>query len=148
MFAKPGSLPSKLRESIRIYPYFKDCIEGIDGTPIPAMITGRNVSSYRNRHGTISQNVLAACNFDLEFIYVLNGWEGSVHDSKLLTYALTRRRTALKVTQVDPELVDEVDPEPVFQMQEQQRTEANEWRHAIALIMWTDARHNDNNENQ
>ena len=48
------------------------------------MITGRDISSYRNRHGTISQNVLAACNFDLEFIYVLSGWEGSVHDSIVL----------------------------------------------------------------
>ena len=33
-------------------------------------------------------------------------------------------------------------------MQEQQRTEANEWRDAIALNMWMDTGHNDNNENQ
>ncbi|KAK1591756.1 hypothetical protein Q3G72_013096 [Acer saccharum] len=104
--AKPGSLPSKLKESTRFYLYFKDCIGGIDGTHIPTMITGRDVSSYRNRHGTISQNVLAACNFDLEFMYVLSGWEGSAHDSKLLTDALTRRRTALKVPQGKYYLVD------------------------------------------
>ncbi|KAK3194045.1 hypothetical protein Dsin_025355 [Dipteronia sinensis] len=42
MLAKPGSLPSKLRESTRFYPYFKDCIKGIDGTHFPAMITGRD----------------------------------------------------------------------------------------------------------
>ncbi|KAK3189405.1 hypothetical protein Dsin_028966 [Dipteronia sinensis] len=125
ILAKPGSLPSKLRESTRFYPYFKvnvcpmllffflfeskykardlfqDCIGGIDGTHIPAMITGRDISSYRNRHGIISQNVLATCNFDLEFMYVLSGWEGSARDSKLLTDALTRRRAALKVPQVD-----------------------------------------------
>lgn len=57
---------------------------------------GRDVSSYRNRHGKISQNVLAACNFDLEFIYVISGWEGSAHDSKLLSDALSRRN-GLKV---------------------------------------------------
>ncbi|KAK2654323.1 hypothetical protein Ddye_014179 [Dipteronia dyeriana] len=232
LLAKPGSLPSKLRESIRVYPYFKDCIGGVDGTHISAMITRRDVSSYRNRHRIISENVLATCNFSLEFMYVLSGWEGSTHESKLLTDALTRRRTALKVprqlfatfrgvryhlqefggqgcdptnevelfnlrhaslrnviekifgifksrftifksapplpfrtqtelvsacvglhnflrkkcrsvefpveqdNEVDPKLVDEVDPEPVFQMQEQQRTEANEWRHAIALNIW------------
>ena len=62
------------------------------------MITGRDISSYRNRHGTISQNVLAACNFDLEFIYVLSGWEGSAHDSKVLNDALSRRN-GLKVPQ-------------------------------------------------
>ncbi|XP_021834820.1 uncharacterized protein LOC110774571 [Prunus avium] len=85
MLAKPGSaVLAKIRESERFYPYFKDCIGAIDGTHIPAMETGRDVSSYHNHHGTISQNVLAACNFDLEFIYVLSGWEGSAHDSRVL----------------------------------------------------------------
>ena len=55
------------------------------------MVKGREVSSHRNRHGIQSQNVLAACNFDLEFIYVLSGWEGSAHDSKVLNDALLRR---------------------------------------------------------
>ncbi|KAH6799248.1 dessication-induced 1VOC superfamily protein [Perilla frutescens var. frutescens] len=66
------------------------CIGAIDGTHIPAMITGRKVSSFRNRHGMQSQNVLAACNFDLQFMYVLSGWEGSAHNSKLLSDALSR----------------------------------------------------------
>nr|GMC66620.1 protein ALP1-like [Ipomoea batatas] len=77
----------------------QDCVGAIDGTHIPAMVTGRDVSSYRNRHGIISQNVLAACNFDIEFIYVLSGWEGSTHDSKLLSDSLSRRN-GLKVPQV------------------------------------------------
>ncbi|XP_021808760.1 uncharacterized protein LOC110752418 isoform X2 [Prunus avium] len=99
LMAKPGpAVPAKIRESTRFYPYFKDCIGAIDGTHIPAMVRGRDVSSYRNRHGKISQNVLAACNFDLEFMYVLSGWEGSAHDSKLLNDALSRRN-GLKVAQ-------------------------------------------------
>ncbi|KAL6546493.1 hypothetical protein OROMI_022214 [Orobanche minor] len=69
----------------------KDCIGAIDGTHIPATVKGREVSSYRNRHGIQSQNILAACNFDLQFMYVLSGWEGSAHDSKLLNDALARR---------------------------------------------------------
>ena len=28
----------------------------------------------------MSQNILAACNFEMEFTYVLAGWEGSAHD--------------------------------------------------------------------
>ncbi|CAL9001084.1 unnamed protein product [Prunus brigantina] len=80
-------------------------IGAIDGTHIPAMVRGRDVSSYRNRHGKISQNVLAACNFDLEFMYVLSGWEGSAHDSKLLHDALSRRN-GLKVPQGKYFLVD------------------------------------------
>ncbi|KAL5798550.1 hypothetical protein ACOSQ2_003370 [Xanthoceras sorbifolium] len=120
------TVQERIRESIRFYPYFKDCIGAIDGTHIPAMVTGLDINSYRNRHGTISQNVLAACNFDLEFIYVLSGWEGSVHDSKVISDVLLRRNE-LKVPQ------------------EQQRENANEWKAAIATNMWSDVRHIDNN---
>ncbi|XP_040363504.1 protein ALP1-like isoform X1 [Rosa chinensis] len=94
--AKPESIPPNIRESTRFYPYFKDCVGAIDGTHIPATVVGREVSRYRNRHGKISQNVLAACNFDLQFIYVISGWEGSAHDSKVLNDAISRRN-GLKV---------------------------------------------------
>ncbi|KAL5760604.1 hypothetical protein ACOSP7_019115 [Xanthoceras sorbifolium] len=123
--------------------------ETIDGTHIPAIVTGRDISSYRNRHGTISQNVLAACNFDLEFIYVLSGWEGFAHDSKVLSDVLSRRN-GLKVPQVSSSsslLVNEGDNFGQFsKTQEQQRENANELRAAIATNMWSDViRHIDNN---
>ncbi|CAL8137166.1 unnamed protein product [Prunus armeniaca] len=44
--------------------------------------------------------------------------------------------------------VNEGDPELVFQTQEQQRAHANEWRVGIALNMWRDIGHNDNNDNE
>lgn len=69
----------------------------MDGTHIFAMVPTCDAPSYRNRKGSISQNVLAACNFDLEFIYVLSGWEGSAHDSKVLNDALTRNTSRLQV---------------------------------------------------
>ncbi|XP_008227605.1 PREDICTED: uncharacterized protein LOC103327094 [Prunus mume] len=98
--AKPRSgVPAKIRKSTRFYPYFKDCIGAIDGTHIPAIVRGHDVSNYRNRRGNISKNgSLAACNFDLEFMYVLSGWEGLAHDSKVLSDALSRRN-GLKVPQ-------------------------------------------------
>ncbi|XP_024161957.1 uncharacterized protein LOC112169199 [Rosa chinensis] len=153
--AKPESIPPNIRESTRFYPYFKDCVGAIDGTHIPATVVGREVSKYRNRHGKISQNVLAACNFDLQFIYVISGWEGSAHDSKVLNDAISRQN-GLKVPP------DEFPPEPEedpidnhednfewddFQTQDQQRENANEWRMSIATHMWTDAQPNANNEN-
>ncbi|CAL2266373.1 unnamed protein product [Prunus armeniaca] len=111
LMAKPGSgVPSKIRESTRFYPYFKDCIRAIDETHIPTIVRVRDVNNYRNRHGNISQNVLAACNFDLEFMYVLSGWEGSAHNSKVLSDALSRRN-GLKVPQghgCDPENENEL----------------------------------------
>ncbi|KAG7588677.1 Harbinger transposase-derived nuclease domain [Arabidopsis suecica] len=84
----------------------KNCVGAIDGTHIPATVVGRETSSYRNRKGTISQNVLAVCNFDLEFIYVLSGWEGSAHDSRVLSDALTRRTNNFQVPEGKFYLVD------------------------------------------
>ncbi|XP_022565206.1 uncharacterized protein LOC111209531 [Brassica napus] len=98
LMAKPEvTTCAKIRESTRFYPYFKDCIGAIDGTHIFAMVPKSDVPSYRNRKGFVSQNVLATCNFDLEFMYVLSGWEGSAHDSKILSDALTRSTCKLEV---------------------------------------------------
>lgn len=45
------------------------------------------MARYRNRKGFIGQNVLAACNFALLFVYILSGWEGSASDSQIFNYA-------------------------------------------------------------
>ncbi|XP_023644308.1 uncharacterized protein LOC111832173 [Capsella rubella] len=147
--AKPGlAVPAKIKDSTRFYPYFKDCVGAIDGTHILAMVAGKDTASYRNRKGQLSQNVLAACNFDLEFIYVLSGWEGSAHDSKVLHDALTRNTNQLKVPEendVEESGVDERDDaennanEELQGTQDQQRVLANNWRASIATHMWTDA---------
>ena len=52
------------------------------------MVQKKDAAPFRNRKSDISQNVLDACNFDLEFIYVLSGWKSSAHDSKILNDAL------------------------------------------------------------
>ncbi|XP_019084283.1 PREDICTED: putative nuclease HARBI1 [Camelina sativa] len=144
--AKPGlAIPTKIKDSTRFYPYFKDCVGAIDGTHILAMIPGQDTASYRNRKGQISQNVLAACNFDLEFTYVLSGWEGSAHDAKVLQDALTRNTNKLVVPEeddVEETNVDQINDEEEEQLhctQEQQRVLANTWRANIAASMWTDA---------
>ena len=43
-------------------------------------------------------NVLGACTPNMEFTYVLPGWEGSAHDGRVLRYALSRPN-GLKVPQ-------------------------------------------------
>ncbi|KAH6770383.1 nuclease HARBI1-like protein [Perilla frutescens var. hirtella] len=68
MMVKPSTgIPAKIQESTRFNPFFKDCIGTIDGTHIPATVPDR------------------------EFMYVLSGWEGSAHDSRLLNDALSRK---------------------------------------------------------
>jgi hypothetical protein len=57
---------------------------------VPAFIPAHEQAAWRNRKGFLSQNVLGVCNFDLEFEYILAGWEGSAHDGRVLDDALDK----------------------------------------------------------
>ena len=74
--------------SFTLLPLAQDCIGVIDGMHIPAHVPAKDQSRFRNRKGILSQNVLAACTFDLQFIFVYPGWEGSVADSRVLNAVL------------------------------------------------------------
>lgn len=73
----------------KFYPFFKDAIGAIDGTLIRAYPPEEEAARHRDRKGGITQNVLAACTFDMRFCYVLTGWEGSKPDSQLFDAART-----------------------------------------------------------
>ena len=60
----------------------------IDSMHIPANVPAKDQTRFRNKDGSLSQNVLAACTFDLQFIFVYPGWEGSVSDSRVLQAVL------------------------------------------------------------
>ena len=51
---------------------------------------------YRTRKGDIATNMLGVCTPDMQFVYVLPGWEGSVADRRVLRDAISRRH-GLKV---------------------------------------------------
>lgn len=74
--------------SKRLYPYFKDCIGVIDGLRLLANLPIKDQPRFQNKKGILKQNVLAACTFDLEFIFVCPGWEGSINDSRVLRAVL------------------------------------------------------------
>ncbi|EEF31599.1 uncharacterized protein LOC8263895 isoform X2 [Ricinus communis] len=91
-FHPPGSdVPSEILGDPRFYPYFKDCVGAVDGIHIPVMVGVDEQGPFRDKNGLLSQNVLAACSFDLKFHYVLAGWEGSASDLRVLNSALKRR---------------------------------------------------------
>ncbi|CAK9185763.1 unnamed protein product [Ilex paraguariensis] len=91
-FQPPGSdVPPEIREDPRFYPYFRDCVGAVDGIHFPVMVGVDEQGPFRNKNGFLSQNVLAACSFDMKFHYVLAGWEGSAADLRVLNSALTRR---------------------------------------------------------
>ncbi|XP_057548011.1 protein ALP1-like [Amaranthus tricolor] len=62
----------------------------LDGTYINVTVHPQDRVKYRTRKGTIAMNVLGVCAPNMQFIYVLLGWEGSTHDVRVLRNALTR----------------------------------------------------------
>ncbi|KAL8483334.1 hypothetical protein ACS0TY_026141 [Phlomoides rotata] len=66
------------------------CLGALDGTYIPVKVPQPDVPRYWNRKGNIYVNVLAMCDRDMNYIYVLSGWEGSAADSRILRDAVTR----------------------------------------------------------
>lgn len=67
---------------------FQNCIGAIDGTHVPITIAEAKQAPYRNRKGTLSQNIMLACDFDLNFTFISCGWEGSATDARVLRSAL------------------------------------------------------------
>ena len=79
--------PHEIESNTKFYPYFKNCIGALDGTHIRTVVPKSIERAFRNRKGFLSQNVLACCGFNMQFTYVLAGWEGSAHDGRVLADA-------------------------------------------------------------
>ncbi|XP_060185677.1 uncharacterized protein LOC132615119 [Lycium barbarum] len=83
----------------------QDCIGAIDGTHVRVKVSQSEAPKYRGRKDYPTQNVLAACSFDLKFTYVLAGWEGTTSDSRIMKEALNRQ-DPLKIPEGKYYLVD------------------------------------------
>jgi hypothetical protein len=93
-----NSIPSVIKDSRARSPFFDACRGAVDGTHIPISIGLRAVkrhqkkpvpAAWRNRKGYYSQNVFACVDFDGNFRFVLAGWEGSAHDSRVIRSAIS-----------------------------------------------------------
>jgi hypothetical protein len=80
----PSQVHPKIQDNPRYYPFFKNCLSAIDGTHIPISTSPEKHLPFRNRKGTLSINVMVACNFDLNIYFLSSGWEGSAIDSRVL----------------------------------------------------------------
>jgi len=70
----------------------------LDGTYISIRVEAIYKPRYRTRKGDITTNVLGVCDINLNFIYVLHGWDGSAADGRVLRDAVVRKN-GLKVPQ-------------------------------------------------
>ena len=93
----PASTPSNIQDNPCFFPFFEGCIGAIDGTHFSVFVpSSSDTARYRDRKSVLTQNVLAACSFEAEFVYVMSGWEGSAADSQVFDDA---RHTDFKVPQ-------------------------------------------------
>lgn len=72
--------PAEIQEREDFFPFFKNALGAIDGSHLHVIPPVEVAACYRNRKGFLSQNVLVGCAFDMTFVYVLSGWEGSAGD--------------------------------------------------------------------
>ncbi|KAG6506749.1 hypothetical protein ZIOFF_032078 [Zingiber officinale] len=86
-----SEIPPHIESSNRFYPYFKDYVGALDGTHICVKVSDVDAPRYRGRKDWPTTNVLVGCSFDLKFIYVLAGWEGTASDSRIIKNALSKR---------------------------------------------------------
>lgn len=84
----PNAIPAAITHNPKFNTIFNNCIGAMDGTHIEAKVPQAQAAAFRSHKGKLSQNVLAACDFDkLIFTYVLAGWEETAHDGAVLEAA-------------------------------------------------------------
>ncbi|ESK82974.1 nuclease harbi1-like [Moniliophthora roreri MCA 2997] len=57
-----------LNNNPKFWPFFKGCLGALDGSHIASSPAAADQSNSRNRKGFVSQNILAACSFLLQFL--------------------------------------------------------------------------------
>ncbi|KAL6288700.1 hypothetical protein ACE6H2_006210 [Prunus campanulata] len=83
-----NNTPKEILQDSRYMPHFKDCIGAIDGVHVQAVVSPSNQIPFIGRKGIPTQNVMAACNFDMQFIFACAEWEGTAHDTRIFLSAL------------------------------------------------------------
>ncbi|XP_062100418.1 uncharacterized protein LOC133806314 [Humulus lupulus] len=79
-----NNVQAEIQNNLKYFPWFKDCVGAIDGTHVSAVAPALKQLAYRGRKVDVTQNVMAACTFNMMFIYVYAGWEGTTNDSRVL----------------------------------------------------------------
>ncbi|KXN92931.1 Putative nuclease HARBI1, partial [Leucoagaricus sp. SymC.cos] len=85
-----GVPSSPLDQNPKLGRFFHGCLGAIDGSHIHLSARALNQEAFQNQKGFTSQNCLFVCDFDMQFIYTLTGWEGSASDVQVSDAALAK----------------------------------------------------------
>jgi hypothetical protein len=77
-------------QDLCFWPHFKGAIGAIDGSHIAVEVAEEERVNHTGRHGYTSQNLLTICDFDLRFTFVVAGWPGSAHDTRILNRSIEK----------------------------------------------------------
>ena len=76
-------VPPEILKNPKFYPFFKDALGTINGTHINCNSTAEDQQAAHDCKGSLTQNCLAICSFDMRFLYIFSGWEGATSDSTM-----------------------------------------------------------------
>ena len=76
-------LSLKIQDNPLFFPFFRGTIGAIDRTHINTNVMLEEWQTSRDRKCGVTQNCLAACDFDMKFIYIFSGWDGSTADATM-----------------------------------------------------------------
>nr|XP_017250751.1 PREDICTED: uncharacterized protein LOC108221380 [Daucus carota subsp. sativus] len=127
LLKKPSPITEGCKD--RRWKYFKNCLGALDGTYVSVQVPSKDRERYRTRKGHLAMNVLGVCSPDMQFIYVLPGWEGSTHDGCVLRDAISRPH-GLRIPQGCYHLVDAgyANSDGFLAPYRGQRYHLNEWK--------------------
>ncbi|XP_017981016.1 PREDICTED: putative nuclease HARBI1 [Theobroma cacao] len=81
-------VPSKIKNDRRYWPYVQGCIGAIDGSHVPAIPPVNDQIRFIGRKGYPTHKVMLVCNFDMLFTFVVVGWPGTAHDTRIFSTVL------------------------------------------------------------
>ncbi|KAF7152371.1 hypothetical protein RHSIM_Rhsim01G0089000 [Rhododendron simsii] len=74
-------------------PFKGNCIGAIDGTHVMIRCKEKEAEKrFFSRKGYATQNIMAACDFDLTFVFASAGWEGTYHDYSIFKQCVLNER--------------------------------------------------------
>ena len=76
-------VPPETQKNPKFFPFFKDALGVIDGTHINYSPTTTDQQAAHDQKGTVTQNCLTICGFNMKFTYVFSSWDGTTSDSTM-----------------------------------------------------------------
>ena len=76
-------VPPEIQKNHKFFPFFEDALGTRDGTHINCSPTAADWQVAHDWKGTVTQNCLTICGFNMKFIYVFSSWDGTVSDSTM-----------------------------------------------------------------